>query len=805
MMNPLNKIYQLSCLLLIALVVGVSACKTEDDPEPVGEPPVADAGSDLDAAVSSSVTLDGTGSSDPESQPLTYAWALTTRPDGSSASVTSATQATTTFIPDVEGTYVATLTVTDPDGNTDTDDATITATEALGEPPVVFVVDEDGRPISEDAENNTVTVGTPFFLDGSNTIDPDTDSDDLTFTWEITEEPSGSSAAVVNSTEDDPDEANFIPDIIGEYTIRLTVTDPEGNSTSVEVEIVADANPVTVDQSITVATTWPNVFDNPDLPDYKVVADISVQEELIIAPGVKVIFEPNRGLTITGNSGALSAIGKADSLIVFTAEDSTNGWDGIVFFNDNSQNEFNYADISYGGNTNFGSGVLPANIGVEAGDGVTITNSTISNSFNYGVYIESGGKLRAFTNNTVSDNNNNPVALPINQVGNLDNNSTYSGNTDNTVEILTTVLNEDEEVLVPALSNNTSYFVSGRLDVDSGLKIEAGASLEFDTDAFIEVSDGDGYLNAIGTEIDSIVFTAREQADGWGGIVFFTANSRNSLAYTRVSYGGNRNFGSGVSSANIGVEAGDDVRITNSTIANSVGDYGIYIESGGTIEEFGQNTFTNNDGFPIGIPIATAGVLDAASSFSANGDNSVEIFASTLGSNNDPQTLPAFADGTPYYISGRLDIDNDLTIKPGANFEFNRDVRVEVSGSDGSLSAVGTMDSVITMTARDQGDGWLGIVFFTNTVNNKLNYVNMSYGGQDGFGSGVEAAMVGVEAGDKVAVSNSTFTNSFGYGIFVESGAELTDSDGNDLTTTAEVEAAGNTFSDNAVGATNLP
>ena len=82
MMNTFNKLYLLSYGLLILLFLGVSACKTEEDPEPVGQPPVADAGGDLDAAVGSSVTLDGTGSSDPEGQTLTYAWSLTTRPDG---------------------------------------------------------------------------------------------------------------------------------------------------------------------------------------------------------------------------------------------------------------------------------------------------------------------------------------------------------------------------------------------------------------------------------------------------------------------------------------------------------------------------------------------------------------------------------------------------------------------------------------------------------------------------------------------------------------------------------------------------
>lgn len=804
MMNTLNKLYLLSYGLLILLFVGVSACKTEEDPEPVGEPPVADAGGNLDAAVSSSVTLDGTGSSDPEGQTLTYAWSLTTRPDGSSASVSSATQATATFTPDVAGTYVATLTVTDEDGNTDTDDATITAEEAVGEPPVVIIVNEDGQQISEDADNNTVTVGTPYALDGSNTSDPDSEFDDLTFTWEITETPAGSSSAAINTSEDDPDMAEFVPDVVGEYTILLTAEDPDGNTATAEVMIEADANPVVIDQNITAATTWPNVFDDPNLPDYHVVADIDVTAELTVAPGVKVMFEPNRGLSIEGNSGALSAIGTADSLIIFTAEDTLNGWDGIVFFNDNVQNEFNYTDVSYGGQQDFGFGILAANVGIDNTAGVTIANTTISNSFNYGIYLELGGLLRDLSNSALENNMNNPVALSLSQVGSIDANTTFTGNEDNTVEIYTSGVNLEEELVMPALSNGTFYFVSGKLEVDSGLKLEPGTNAEFDTDAFIEVAGNDGYINVEGTAADSIFLIGRNQADGWGGISIYTDNSRNSFAYSRIAYGGNRNFGFGISPANIGIDNTGKVKISNSVVANSVGDHGIFVENGGIIEELSQNTFTNNDEFPITLPISTAGALDAASTFTGNGDNSVQIYTSTLTASNDPQTLPALAGDVPYYISGRLDIDNDLTILPGATFEFNSDVRIEVSGSDGSIEAVGTADDRITFTARNQSDGWLGIVFFTNTTDNKLIYADISYGGRGSFGFGVDAANIGVDNTGKLAIANSSITNSEALGIFVETNGELTDGAGTDLTTNQEVIDANNTFSDNA-GETNLP
>ncbi|MEK6476867.1 PKD domain-containing protein [Catalinimonas sp. 4WD22] len=789
------KIKNLSYLALSVMLI-FSACQ-EDDEELPGQPPIADAGDDIEVTVGSAAALDGSGSSDPDGDALSYSWSISQRPDGSNASL-SATSAQTTFTPDVVGTYQLQLSVSDGVYDPVTDLVTVEALESLGDPPVALILNGDSDVIDE--TNNEVTVNTAYALDGSGSSDPD--SEDLTYTWEVTESPEGSSPTV--TPNEDGDMADFTTDLVGEYTVQLTVEDPEGNTNSTTVELVATANPVVIDENIDVATTWANVFENPALPDYYVVADVSVREILTIAPGVKVMFEPNRGLTVTGNNGALVAIGKEDSLIVMTAEDSLNGWDGIIFFNENVQNEFNYADISYGGQNDFGFGVLAANIGVESAGGFKIANSTVSNSFSHGIFIENGGLLRESGNNALENNDGNPIVLPINQVGNLDEISTFTDNTDNAVEILGTTLNEDDEMTVPALSNGTPYFLSGKLDVDSGLKLMAGVSIEGDPDAYIEVSN-DGYLTSEGTDTDNVVLTAREQADGWGGIIFFTTNSRNTIDYTTISYGGNRSFGFGVESANLGVESQGEIRITNSTISNSVSNYGIFVETGGAIAEFGLNTFTDNGGFPIGLPIATAGVLDRATTFSGNGDNSVEIFGSTLASGDDPQTLPAFADETPYYISGKLNVDNDLVIKPGATLEFNQDVSIEVSGNDGALEAVGTADSLITFTARDQADGWMGIVIFTNTSANKLDYVNVSYGGTSGFGFGVDAANVGIENGGKMAITNSSFTNSLsGYGIFIEGNGIVTDETNTQLTTTQEIIDAGNTFEANFSGETNL-
>ena len=88
-------------------------------------PPVADAGPDQTVLKGEVVQLDGSGSYDPDDDPLTYIWSFVVKPEGSAAVLSDPNAVRPTFIADAVGRYVLELKVDDGRGGIDTDEVEI--------------------------------------------------------------------------------------------------------------------------------------------------------------------------------------------------------------------------------------------------------------------------------------------------------------------------------------------------------------------------------------------------------------------------------------------------------------------------------------------------------------------------------------------------------------------------------------------------------------------------------------------------------------------------------------------------------
>ncbi|TLZ50634.1 MAG: PKD domain-containing protein [Methanobacteriota archaeon] len=180
--------------------------------------PIADAGVDRTAFKRAPIALDGSGSADPEGDPLAFSWRQT---GGPVVGIAGATTSTPAFSATASGTYAFLLTVSDGWGGTASDSVSIVVVN---------------RPPTADAGvDRTVFKRTAVALDGLQSADPD--GDGLAYAW--TQE----SGPHVTLTNADHAIATFTPVALGTYTFRLQVNDQDGGIAEDAVQITVQGVP----------------------------------------------------------------------------------------------------------------------------------------------------------------------------------------------------------------------------------------------------------------------------------------------------------------------------------------------------------------------------------------------------------------------------------------------------------------------------------------------------------------------------------------------------------------------------------
>lgn len=182
------------------------------NPIPVNSAPIANAGINQTVAVGETVSLDGTGSADPDGDLLSFQWTIQSYPNGSTAAILNADKPNPLFTPDQPGDYVFQLVVTDSLG-------------LSSAPATVTISTINSAPVADAGPDQSVSlIGTTVTL-GGQSFDPDDDL--IVYSWSIVTKPSGSSATLSDPASPDP---KFVVDVQGDYVIELVVSDPWASS-----------------------------------------------------------------------------------------------------------------------------------------------------------------------------------------------------------------------------------------------------------------------------------------------------------------------------------------------------------------------------------------------------------------------------------------------------------------------------------------------------------------------------------------------------------------------------------------------
>jgi hypothetical protein len=319
---------------------------------------------------------------------------------------------------------------------------------------------------------------------------------------------------------------------------------------------------------------------------YVLLGDVTVNQgggnpTLTIGPGTRIRVMPNFGLYIGGASttgGQLYAVGKADSLITFTASNGiVGGWKGL-YFNDgsdyNSTSSLRYCTVELGNEYNIFS--------VNSNE-PHIMFSTIRNSITYGVKLQNSSInieetiIKKAQHGIYLDNSSPSLILVT--IDSIQSNCVYHANAATTPNYSQCMMKNslygiyypNPNFSVPAytsitFSNLTASIVLNGGDISSDqiwnynpfgyaildnvrvlkgnngpkarLTINAGCVLKFAVDKQLQIGFVSSYwyvgeLNAVATAANPITFTALNGLNGgWNGIYFNNASDE----YTGTSF-----------------------------------------------------------------------------------------------------------------------------------------------------------------------------------------------------------------------------------------------------------------------------
>ena len=427
-------------------------------------------------------------------------------------------------------------------------------------------------------------------LDGS----ASTGAEGKTFGWTIITKPSNSTMSLGQPTAVKP---TFTPDIVGYYEFELTVTSGTEKSQD-RVKVKAEyTEPITLDKPITTNTRLFDRFIDPAKPDYLVVKDIPVTAELTIDRDIRMAFDRDKSLSIE-EKGTINALGVSDQRIRFTGMQAQKSyWAGIKLYSPSTANAFAFVDIEFGGSkiafTNTKAGL--AMFGNNKAQ-ISLTDCNFISNDGYGLYVQNGSTLRAFSKNTFSKQTEAGILIDAYNATVLDAASTFTGgNGRDVVEISSSDIKDGQNVSWPAFTDKTPYRLLGNIAIETGWTLKPGVTVEVARDAMISINRN-GYLSAKGTAENKVVITGSSRnTTHWKGLIFYSVSNLNILENTEVSGGGSAVIVSGQRATITAYGKGAKLTIKNSRISNS-GGHGIMYTSDAEInaDAASTNTFAAN-------------------------------------------------------------------------------------------------------------------------------------------------------------------------------------------------------------------
>ena len=330
------------------------------------------------------------------------------------------------------------------------------------------------------------------------------------------------------------------------------------------------------------------------------------------------------------------------------------------------------------------------------------------------------------------------------------------------------------ERVTPA--GHADYVVTSNINVSAGLTVEPGVIVEFRQDAGMRVLQ-EGSIKAIGTVEDSVIFRGTANIPGhWRGLRIDSNNPENELAFMAILHGGSEGIGGTSTERNRKgnlIFMSDGVRLKGHNLLLADGsEHGLYIHDISNVTiELSENTYTRN-ARPAYADVQMFYLLDGESDYTGNNEDYI--------ASADDRTLSSSTVwprlNVPFELPG-VTVDSDLEIQAGARFHVRHGKGIYVR-SDGSFNAVGEeTDPIVFRGMFDVRGHWNGIRIISNNPSNRLEFVEIRHGGQEGLGATSTErnrhTSLMLDENARVTVTRTTISESQSYPFWIRGGGNM--------------------------------
>ena len=603
--------------------------------------------------------------------------------------------------------------------------------------------DSDAELEAEAGPDVTAQIGDTVRLDASESF-----GRDYSILWSITSQPASDSVSYAET-----DSAFFIPSQNGTYSLKLRIS--KGNMWDEDFKTVVVAGAIPLRGMISNDTILGKV-NTGDEADYIITSDLTIAATLDIIPGVILEFLDGTGFIIS-ETGQMVV-----ENITFRA--AANKWKGIHL--KGPRTVMISCVIRDGGSGSYTAEPTEnADILLSGNAVASFSGNTFESSGGFGMVVKENAVFKpdivsatpALSNNKFVSNLSGPMLIPAGILANLVS-PDLSAETENTFIVIYESTYASTITTEPAISDfGLPYKLTGLVKFNKPLTMLPGMDIYFTRTAGIIIA---GNLNINGSVNNPVVLDGMSGESGaWNGIYVKSGNAL--LTYASILNAGYRALEGLAEPAALTVEGA--ITMQNSEVSGSSG-IGIFLKDNASIqyaENFSGNTLQNNMTSAIRLGFDDVHKILQNNTISAY-SSSVPAIEVRDGKTDNLGTWKNLDAEIDYLIIEDVILrpTKSMSIETGSVLQFASGTLFSIPGS---LDASG-----VTFSGAEQTAGyWQGISISTDdhvTLNNCII--------RDGGGDATDRANLVIQpSAASVSITNSTITNSAGYGLLIKAGA----------------------------------